>query len=674
MPNYIITKNKEFFQKIGTYNYCNLEDMILPNVIAYDSETTGLLSHIDEIFCCQIGTGKNNYLIDLQENQYTFQDVIPFIKNKTLVGHNITFDLKFMYRNGFYPDKVRDTMIASNILYNGDAKVYRHDFGHVMERELGLIYDKSEQKNIHKIKLSTPKAIEYCFNDVDKLLDLENDLYVKLDNYIGDKPASKAYLFNCDFILAQAYLENCGLPINVSDWKHKMEVDIKNSFDMQRKINDYIFDNLPKYRDTQIDMFSNEKKLKLLLSSPKQLIPVFKDLGINTWDEKEEKDSISEAIISKTKHEFVDLWLKYKESEHRVTTFGETVYNQVHNGYVYGNFKTIADTGRMISRKGSINLLNFPRDKETRNCFKAPIGYKSIGCDYDSQESRILAYYSQDLNSKLNVLQNRDAHSLLAREAFPELKDFSDDDIKKNHGDKRQIGKVINFAASFGATGYTIATQLGLPLKEGDRLYNVYKQLYADVFNWGNTILKLALERGFIESVEGFKLKLPFFDEYKQLEILNKNIDWDLYKEGKEIYKAKKEAEEKEKEYQISNYYCYNYYLKHYRNVSKFFQIKASYTNLCLNMPIQSCASFQSKMACIDVFNKIKQNNDLGKVLISNFIYDEILLTVEDSLADKYRAILEDCMINSANYYINYDKEIKMSCEAHIADSWYETK
>lgn len=41
MPNYIITKNKEFFQKIGTYNYCNLEDMILPDTIAYDSETTG---------------------------------------------------------------------------------------------------------------------------------------------------------------------------------------------------------------------------------------------------------------------------------------------------------------------------------------------------------------------------------------------------------------------------------------------------------------------------------------------------------------------------------------------------------------------------------------------------------------------------------------------------------
>jgi DNA polymerase-1 len=674
MPNYIITKNRAFFEKIGKYNYCNLEDMILPDTIAYDSETTGLLSHIDTMFCCQIGTGSNNYLIDLQENQYTFQDLIPFIQNKILVGHNITFDLKFMYREGFYPNEVRDTMIASNILYNGDGNVFRHDFGNVMERELGLVYDKSEQKNIHKIKLSTSKAIEYCFNDVDRLLDLEKDLYDKLNNYIGENPASKAYLFNCKFILAQAYLENCGLPIDVNDWKNKMDIDIKNSHNMQHIINDYIYDNLPKYRDNQIDMFSNEKKLKLLLSSPKQLIPVFNALEINTWDEKEEKDSISEAIISKTKHEFVDLWLKYKEAEHRVTTFGETVLSQVHNGFIYGNFKTIADTGRMISRKGSINLLNFPRDKETRNCFKAPIGYKSIGCDYDSQESRILAYYSQDINSKLNVLQDRDAHSLLAREAFPELKELTDDDIKKNHGDKRQIGKVINFAASFGATGFTIATQLGLDLKEGDRLYNVYKTLYADVFNWGNGILKLAIERGFIESVEGFKLKLPFFDEYKRLEILNKNIDWDLYKEGKEIYKAKKEAEKKEKEYTITNYYCYNYYLKHYKNVSKFFQIKASYTNLCLNMPIQSCASFQSKKACIDVFTKIKENGHLERVKISNFIYDELLLTVEDSLVEQYRSILEECMVNAANYYINYDKEIKMSCTANIGNSWYDTK
>jgi hypothetical protein len=39
--NYIVCKNKEQFESIGDYNYCSLEDMILPDVIACDSETTG---------------------------------------------------------------------------------------------------------------------------------------------------------------------------------------------------------------------------------------------------------------------------------------------------------------------------------------------------------------------------------------------------------------------------------------------------------------------------------------------------------------------------------------------------------------------------------------------------------------------------------------------------------
>ena len=40
--NYIITNNRPFFEKIGKYNYCSLEDMVLPDVIAFDSETTSL--------------------------------------------------------------------------------------------------------------------------------------------------------------------------------------------------------------------------------------------------------------------------------------------------------------------------------------------------------------------------------------------------------------------------------------------------------------------------------------------------------------------------------------------------------------------------------------------------------------------------------------------------------
>ena len=84
--DYIITKNKEFFKKIGNYNYCDLGEMILTPSIAIDTETTGLeCYYTDEgfkganIFGIQIGTGKNNYLIDLQShnNGYVVEEIIP---------------------------------------------------------------------------------------------------------------------------------------------------------------------------------------------------------------------------------------------------------------------------------------------------------------------------------------------------------------------------------------------------------------------------------------------------------------------------------------------------------------------------------------------------------------------------------------------------------------------
>ena len=175
--NYIITKNQEFFNKIGKYNFCDLEAlMLLPNKIAVDTETTGLQARHCDLFCIQIGTGKDNYIIDLYSSVdcHTFYHVIPYLIGKTMIFHNALFDLGFMYQYNFYPTDVLDTMLASKILLNGKEDSdnwyapYRHDFGAVMKREIDAVYDKTDQKNIHIVKLSQPSTIEYSFNDVDR--------------------------------------------------------------------------------------------------------------------------------------------------------------------------------------------------------------------------------------------------------------------------------------------------------------------------------------------------------------------------------------------------------------------------------------------------------------------------------------------------------------------------
>ena len=62
--NYIITKTPDFFfHLIDQINFCQLEDMILPEVLAIDTETTELKPILGDIFAIQIGTGVDNYLI-----------------------------------------------------------------------------------------------------------------------------------------------------------------------------------------------------------------------------------------------------------------------------------------------------------------------------------------------------------------------------------------------------------------------------------------------------------------------------------------------------------------------------------------------------------------------------------------------------------------------------------
>lgn len=442
--NYIVTKNPDYYKSIGNYNYCLIEDVILPNIVSFDSETDGLLFLNSDMFCFQIGTGTDNYIIDLQNHNtifnsnlsYTFEDVKFILEDKELIFHNANFDLTFLYKNNFYPKVVWDTFLASRILHNGEHASVRHGFGYVMEREIGIIYDKSEQKNISKNKLSTQKAIQYCFDDVDKLVDLHEDLVTKLKNY----GSYEAYASNCNFVKALAYMEVCGMPISTSLWRNKMQQDLLNSKKAQDKIIEYIYDNLPIYKDNQLSLFDTTKKIKVLLSSPKQVIPVFNSLGIDTKDE-EGKDSIQEDVINKSKHEFVKLWLTYKESEHRVTTFGQSILDKIVNNRIYSRFNPIVDTNRISSRKGEINFLNFPADKETRKCFEANKGNVMVVADYSGQETVTTANWTGDEAMIDSILNKSCLHCAFARVIFPEIKDLSDDEIKEHHKDKRSFAK-----------------------------------------------------------------------------------------------------------------------------------------------------------------------------------------------------------------------------------------
>lgn len=667
--NYIITKNKWFFNKIGTYNFCELADLNdLPERIGFDTETTSLFPRAGSLFSIQIGTGKDNYIIDLQalgETFYKPEDVFPYLENKTLVGHNLTFDLGWCYKHNFFPDKLEDTLLASNILYNGRKDIFNHSFGHVMERELGLIYDKSEQKNIAKIQLSNWKTIQYAFNDVDKILDLANTMI----NKMTDEGSIESFKLHCSYIRALSYMEQCGLPTSSEAWKEKMVIDQAELTEKEGIVKNYIYDNLPEFRDNQLDLFSTTKSISVALSSPKQMLDVFRAFKINTLD-KDNKPSINESVINKTDHEFVNLWLDYQSAKHDITTYGKNILDRIENDYIYTTFKPILDTARISTRREGINVLNFPANAKTRSCFKPHKGFKLIVSDYEGQENVVGADMHQDKTMVASLQDGLDLHCAFARLIFPEIKSLSDPDIVKQHKDKRNYSKAPRFLFSYGGNAFTLMTNNNIPLAEGERLEKLYKELHAGVYEWGQGELEKACEVGYIESADGFRLHLPYFNEFKELKAWFGTLDrkfWDQYKAGKNLHQSEtKNLTEK-------NMADLNFYYESRDKVSKFAKHRSQYFKLCLNNPIQTTAAHQTKRAAVMLFDYIKQKGHLWRARISVIPHDEFVLEVEDELVEEYKQVLAKCMIDAGNYYLK-SGIVFMKAEANAGDSWYEAK
>lgn len=681
--NYIITNNKSHFEKLGNYNYCDLNDMELGEAIAVDTETTALSPLDGDMFSIQIGTGHNNYLIDMQvwNGGILFEDVIPYIEDKKMVFHNATFDLGFFYKHNFFPSQIQDTFIASKILYNGYPSSFRHGFGYVMERELGAIYDKSEQKNIHITQLRTYKAIQYCFNDVDRLLELMVAMWYKLK----DVGSLEAYKVNADYTRALAYVEQCGLPLSEELWMEKMNNDVIRMNDAKSKVEEYIWEHIPKLRDIQLDLFADIKnKITIQITSPKQMHYVFEYFGIDIINE-EGKKSVDKDIVKKSEHPFVKLWIDYQEANHDVTTYGSSILDKMYpNGRIYTTYNPILDTARISTHSGGINFLNFPATKETRSCFVAKDGYKMVVSDYSGQETVILADLSGDEAMVDSVIDGKDLHCAFARLVYPELENLSDEQIVKNHKDKRTKVKSPRFAFSYGSSGYTVAKNLNIPLEEGNRLETLFKDLHKGVYTWAEKVYNRAIDVGYIESVLGFKLHLPYFDEFKKTETYIDNLDsdfWSMYKEGKLQYKEQMEYKNTLKEGigsnikapKIYNKKSFELYTTNKDRISDYFKKKGKYFRLCLNNPVQSTGSFVTKSAVIALWNEIVNRGDVWKAKICVVPHDEIVMEVSDELVDYYKERLGAIMMEEGNKLMKSGL-VKLSAEANVGSSWYEAK
>lgn len=639
--------------------------------IALDTETSGLDPHSCELLSIQFGDFDHQFVIEYSPN--ILEKLKPLLLRKDVVWvlQNAKFDLQFFYKHDIILENIFDTYLAEGVLYCGfdDVKLpnyVRKSLDVLVLKYCGVLLNKSIRGTINRVGL-TDKVIEYGANDVKYLIHVMTSQMVKIkeDGLWG------AVKLDNKFVKVLAYIEYCGIYLNKEKWLAKMEDDSKKLSDMEFALNKWVFERFgDKYVNKQLDLFSAAKRCSLNWSSSKQIIPIFKELGVDTKvrDKKtgKMKDSIEAKHIVKQVHvsPLIQMYIDYKKAQKLVTTYGQNFLDAINpkTGRIHATFWQIMNTGRTSCGSGdnkdddnSINLQNIPSDKITRGCFTNQFENTIlVDCDYSQQEDRMYTQLSKEpalIDFYNDTARKRDGHSFTAKLCFPkELKDIPEEEVKHTRPDLRSKAKGAKFAILFGGVGDTIAKNLGLSKEEGDEVYDAYMKAFPKLKEYFDYIKPIVVKNGYVyfNKVTGRRSYYQIFDEYERL---SRTIDkqwWENYKQHK--------------------FHQTEDFLTYYKPTCKrFFNLRGDLERRALNFPCQGSASDMSKLAGVWFFDWILKENLFNKVKISNFVHDEYLLETPKDIADKCAKALKECMEKAGRVFIDV---VPVIAEPEITTVW----
>jgi len=663
---YLVTNNLEKFKHIWCANITLSTPQSLINYfqnkkeLEFDTETTGLDVHSCKLLSAQFGDENNQYVVDTQSVDIKlFKELL---ESKCIIMQNAKFDLKFLYKETIWPNDVYDTFLAEAVLNMGrlqvrkglDALVYRYTQQHMSKEVRGVIHKEGLSKRV----------VEYAAKDVAYLSIIKRKQLVKLE----ELNLMSAINLDNKFVKVLAYVEYCGFKLDADKWQSKIEKDTERLTIAHNKLDSYIFDNnMTKYIDGQFDMFSNKLNTTLNWSSSKQVIELFKDLGIDTKTKDKKtgmmKDSVDAKVLISQANKFpiIKMFTDYQQASKLTSTYGENVLRQIHpnTGRIHTEFRQLMDTGRM-SCGGTdrlrgielLNLQNIPADEAHRGCFVPEKDNKMIVADYSGQESVVFANFSQDTEI-INFYKSgmADMHSFIAQKIYPELEELDLGTIKKEHKQKRQNAKAAGFAIQYGGVGATIAGNLNLTTQEGEAIYDGYFKAFPGIKNYFAKCKNKALANGYVElnQISYRKSFIDFYEQYKELQSeVNAPAFWDDYR----AHKTKQS----------------DLFQSFYKpTVREYFKFKGMIERKSLNYPIQGSSAEITKFGALKFFNYITDSGLMGVVKICNIVHDEIVIECPEVIANKMAKYLQECMEDAGKPFC---KIIPLKAEPCITDHW----
>lgn len=747
---YLVSGQQQLFES-NNYKTISLEESLEIikdwKMCQLDSETSGRDAHVNDLLCVQIGDVEGTTQIVIDTSTIDIRKYKNFLESAYCIGHNLKFDLQFLYNYNIIPRKVYDTMIVEQLLYLGyPSGLISYSLKGVAERRLGIDIDKSTRGEIIWRGLDE-KVIQYAAGDVEKLGEIMK-LQIK---DCKEKQCLVGAKLECDFIPAISYLEWCGIKLDENKWKEKMKNDSINLENAKKKLDDWLLNICYKedlevkkedydivtlsytpYRDEEYREFerqrryyesmgyrlvsehpavgmgsytfkySSQYKINSIISirdkftyvnlqgdlfegfdtSPKtninwssssQVILVAKALGFDTTvqDKKtgEDKDSVLEKHLKSQKginDEFLDLYFKYQEYAKVCSTYGQSQLNMINpnTGRCHTVYKQLgAASGRMscgsqqsntdlaklkkISPKDCTycNFQQLPADHTTRSCFIAEKGNLFCSCDFSALESRLGAdIYQEHSMIEEFLYKSGDIHSLVAKACFPELKDKTTEEIKKDFPHLRKKAKPIGFSQQFGGSARAIASSLGCPLEEAETIAKAYLEGFPGIAKFKAEGSKAVRQNGYVLMCKYTGHKMYWWDHNKWLE-RQKSFTSDFWEEYRLYHKNTGDAVAME--------------------VREHFQAASKWDRMALNAPTQNTGIVILKDSITSFFNYIVDNNLFEKVKIVALVHDEANIEYPEDL--NMDVILKKCMEESA---AKYCKSLPIPAEAAVGKYW----
>ena len=656
--------------------------------IQVDSETNGRDCHINDLLCVQFGNKKADTQIVVDLSTVDIRIFKTLMETKLLIFQNGKFDIQFFYNYGIIPRKIYDTMIVEQLLYLGYKHLISYSLHSIALRRCNIDIDKTVRGEIIWRGLDAD-VIKYAAGDVMYLEDILESQVVDLNK----QGLVQAALLENAFVPVIAYLEWCGIRLDVDKWQQKMNKDKENLQKSIDALNNFIIENGQfediVYIDRQGDLFSGydfTPKVNINWASSEQVIKVAKKLGFNVAikDKKtgEDKESVMEKHLKKQKginDTFLRLYFGkgepgdkdyfpgYSGSAKVVSSFGQGHLNAINpiTGRIHTIYRQLGcDTGRMScgskeenkdlakykklpsSKVTYPNFQQLPHDEFTRSCFVANPGNLWVSCDYAAIESRLGAdIYNEKAMIEEYLHGSGDMHSLTAKMVFEELKDVPVNEIRKKFPHLRSAAKPIEFSQQFGGSAFAIQNATGKSLEESQKFADAYAKGFPGIAQFKKIGSQKVRKLGYImlSPLTGHKSYWPGHDKWMAKQ---KEFTPEFWKDYRLHHKGTGDAVA--------------------RMVSDHAKEGSKYDRKALNSPTQGQGAVILKHSQIAVFNWVVEHGYFGKILLNNLTHDEANWEYPEELKE-FPDILKSEMEKSASIFC---KSLPIPAEASIGKFW----